>query len=68
MSWLRYKDLDLLEGIFKMWMSEGREAMNIKGAFSARIRQMLQSRFDNLDGFADLGLFHLEAHQDLFSH
>ena len=60
MSWLRYKDLDFLEGIFKMWMSEGREAMSIKGAFTARIRQMLQSRVENLTGLVDLGLFHLQ--------
>ena len=48
MSWLRYKDLDLLEGIFKLWKAEGREAMDVKRAFGVRLRQLLQSRIDSL--------------------
>lgn len=48
MSQLRYKDLDLLEGIFKLWLSEGREAMSVKKAFEVRLRQLLQSRIESL--------------------
>ena len=50
MSWLRYKDLDLLEGIFKFWKSEGRDAMNVKLSFGVRLKQIAQGR-DNLGGF-----------------
>ena len=53
MSWLRYKDLDLLEGIFKFWKSEGREAMNVKLSFGVRLKQIAIGR-DNLAGLADL--------------
>ena len=53
MSWLRYKDLDLLEGIFKFWKSEGREAMNVKLSFGVRLKQIAQGR-DNIAGLADL--------------
>ena len=45
---LRYKDLDLLEGIFKLWTAEGREAMSVKKAFQVRLRQLLQSRIEAL--------------------
>ena len=48
MSWLRYKDLDLLEGIFKLWKSEGREAMDVRKSFGVRIRKLLQSRIENM--------------------
>ena len=58
MSWLRYKDLDLLEGIFKFWKSEGRDAMNVKLSFGVRLKQIAQGR-DNLAGLADLGGFQL---------
>lgn len=47
MSSLRYKDLDLLEGIFKLWSAEGREAMSIRKSFDVRIRQLLGQRTDN---------------------
>ena len=48
MSCLRYKDLDLLEGIFKVWTSEGREALDVKKARDVRLRQLLQSRIENM--------------------
>ena len=41
MSWLRYKDLDFLEGIFKLWKSEGRDAMNLKNSFRVRLKPLL---------------------------
>ena len=50
MSLLRYKDLDLLEGIFSLWMSKGREAMDVKKAFDVRVRQLMQSRVENKVG------------------
>ena len=51
MSWLRYKDLDLLEGIFKLWTAQGREAMSVKKAFEVRLRQLLQARIENKVNF-----------------
>ena len=45
---MRYKDLDLLEGIFKVWTSEGREALDVKKARDVRLRQLLQSRIENM--------------------
>ena len=50
MSLLRYKDLDLLEGIFSLWMSKGREAMDVKKAFDVRVRQLMQARVENKVG------------------
>ena len=47
MSSLRYKDLDLLEGIFKVWEAEGREAMSVRKSFDVRIRQLLGQRMEN---------------------
>ena len=47
MSSLRYKDLDLLEGIFKLWSAEGREAMSVRKSFDVRIRQLLGTRVEN---------------------
>ena len=47
MSSLRYKDLDLLEGIFMLWSVEGREAMSVRKSFDVRIRQLLGTRLEN---------------------
>ena len=39
--------MDLLEGIFSLWMAKGREAMDVKRAFDVRVRQLMQSRVEN---------------------
>ena len=59
MSLLRYKDLDLLEGIFSLWMSKGREAMDVKKAFDVRVRQLMQSRVENKVGSISILLLYV---------
>ena len=61
MSLLRYKDLDLLEGIFSLWMSKGREAMDVKKAFDVRVRQLMQSRVENKVGSISICLYVLDG-------
>ena len=39
--------VDLLEGIFSLWMAKGKEAMDVKKAFDVRVRQLMQSRVEN---------------------
>jgi hypothetical protein len=59
MSLLKYRELDMLVGIFELWMAKGREAMNLVKSFEVRVRKLMQSRLESKVNFSTLKLFNV---------
>lgn len=53
LSLLKYKERDMMEGIFKLWRKAEVEVFDVKQCWDSRVRQHLGSRYDSAKGAFD---------------
>jgi len=50
---LKYKERDMLEGIFKLWRTQDKEVFDIEKCWDLRVRSLLGIRYDSAKGVFD---------------